>query len=290
MNEIFKYNSLNAYLKPSTKSLILSTKAQTHQQGLTLEWLFEVDSILQWAFDKIEIQSVLLTGDDHGFSPCLNKQDIALKEKEYWLKIHQKINALNKMLTKMPQTIILDCKDGSSNIGLDIAISADIILGHRCGQWNFNHLNFGFAPVALHLFGTQKIAPHLLDQWILSGSQISHVELLQQNIFCDLYDDTDRNHIIQATLDKIFHQAPVTRIQTKLALKRSFLERLDAQIQADQKIYAGTLMSEEWKLMPIQKSKNQDRKLPSYNRQNKNKTNNFASPNFDNVIPIKRDQ
>ena len=102
MNEIFKYHTLNAYLKPATKSLIISTKNEALTAGLTTEWIFELDSILQWAFDKIEIQSILLTSDGKSFAPSLNEQDVALKERDFWIKIHHKINAINKLLLKLP--------------------------------------------------------------------------------------------------------------------------------------------------------------------------------------------
>lgn len=283
MNEIFKYNSLNAYLKPSTKTLIISTKKEAVENGLNSEWIFELDSILQWAFDKIEIQSILLTSECDNFAPKIKASDIALKEKDYWLKLHQKINSINKFILKLPQTVVLDLKSGNSNVGLDIGISADIIIGHRSGQWTFDYLNLGISPLSLHLFGSEKIPSGLLDQWILAGSQISHSELLHHKLFHALYDDTDRNHCIQITLERILKQAPVTRIQTKLALKRIFLEKIDSQILADQKIYHGTLMSEEWKLWPIQKLR-QNKSLPTFNKKPKP-----IEKQYNNVISIRRD-
>jgi enoyl-CoA hydratase/carnithine racemase len=285
MNEIFKYNTLNAYLKPATKSLIISTKNETYESGLTTEWIFELDSILQWAFDKIEIQSIFLTGDGQSFAPALVAKDIALKEKDFWIKIHNKINAINKLLLKLPQTIVLDMKYGNANVGLDIGISADIVIGHRSGQWNFNYLNLGTSPLSLHLFGSEKFPSGVLDQWILSNSQIPHSELNLYKFFNCLYDETDRQHCIQTTLEKILQQAPVSRIQTKLALKRAFVERIDAQILADQKIFQGTLMSEEWKLWPIQKK--QTGTLPVIKKQQVNRAINAKKP--DNVIALRRD-
>lgn len=273
MNEIFKYNSLNAFLKPSTKTLIISTKAETHQQGLSLEWLFEVDSILQWAFDKIEIQSILLTGELDGFSPSFHKNEVALKEKEFLSKIYQKINALNKLLMKLPQTVILDCKNGSNNVAIDIAFSADVIIGHRNGQWNFNFLDFGLAPISIHLFGKTKIATSILDQWILTSTKVSHIELQAKQVIHSLYDETDRNIVIQNILEKILNQAPVTRIQAKLSLKRSFLEEIDRHITADFKIFMGTLMSEEWKLWSVKK-----------NSSNKKATNHLKIKNLSSAI------
>ncbi len=283
MNEIFKYNTLNAYLKSATKTLIISTKKESVEAGLNSEWIFELDSILQWAFDKIEIQSILLTSESESFAPKIKSNDIALKEKDFWLKLHQKVNNINKFILKLPQTVVLDLKYGSANIGLDVGISADIIIGHRSGQWTFDYLNLGISPLSLHIFGAEKIPGGLLDQWILAGSQISHIELLQHKLFHALYDDTDRNQCIQGTLERILKQAPVTRIQTKLALKRLMLEKIDSQIWADQKIYHGTLMSEEWKLWPIQKTQ-QSKNLPTFKKKAKS-----IEKQFDNVISIRRD-
>lgn len=283
MNEIFKYNTLNAYLKPATKTLIISTKKETMETGLSSEWIFELDSILQWAFDKIEIQSILLTSEAECFAPQIKANDIALKEKDFWLKMHQKINNINKFILKLPQTVVLDLKFGSANIGLDVGISADIIIGHRSGQWSFDYLNLGISPLSLHIFGAEKIPGGLLDQWILAGSQISHSELLHHKLFHALYDDTDRNQCIQATLERILKQAPVTRIQTKLALKRTQLEKIDTQIWADQKIYLGTLMSEEWKLWPLQKMQ-KAQALPAFKKKAK-----VQEKYYDNVISIRRD-
>lgn len=288
MNEIFKYNTLNAFLKPSTKSLIISTKNETIESGFSSEWIFELDSILQWAFDKIEIQSILLTSEGSTFAPKLKANDIVLKEKDFWLKLHHKINHINKLILKLPQTVILDLKYGGSNIGLDVAISADIVIGHRSGQWSFDYLNLGFSPLSLHLFGSEKIAQSLIDQWILAGSQIAHSKLLQQNFFQELYDDTDRNQSIQSTLERILQQAPVTRIQTKLALKRQFLDKIDARIWADQKIFHGTLMSEEWKLWSIQKNVNASKVLPDFKKALKSSSNQNLKQ-YDNVVSLRRD-
>jgi enoyl-CoA hydratase/carnithine racemase len=285
MNEIFKYNTLNAFLKPATKSLIISTKQETIESGLTTEWIFELDSILQWAFDKIEIQSILLTSDGSTFAPSLKAKDIALKEKDFWIKIHHKINAINKLLLKLPQTIILDCKYGNSNVGLDIAISADIIIGHRSGQWNFDYLNLGTSPLSLHLFGAEKFPSGVMDQWILANAQVPHSDLQFYKLFHALYDDTDRQHCIQATLEKVLKQAPVSRIQTKLSLKRNFLEKIDSQIIADQKIFQGTLMSEEWKLWPMQKIQNAQ--TATVKKSFAAKTTNIKK--HDNVIALRRD-
>lgn len=284
MNEIFKYSTLNAFLKPQTKTLIISTKKETIDAGLTSEWIFELDSILQWAFDKIEIQSILLTGEAEYFSPKIKLNDFAQKEKDFWLKLHQKINAINKLILKLPQTVILDLRYGNANIGLEVGISADIILGHRSGQLHFDYLNYGISPISFHLFGSEKIIDGLINQWILAGSQISHTELLHNKFFHVLYDDTDRHHCIQAILERILKQAPVTRIQTKLALKRQLLDKIDAKIWSDQKIYHGTLMSEEWKLWPTQHKQISNKPLPTFIKKQKT-----TEKHFDNVISIKRD-
>lgn len=296
MNEIFKYNSINAYLKPSTKTLIISTKSETHNQGLSLEWLFEVDSILQWAFDKIEIQSILLTGENEGYAPAICRKDIALKEKDFLSKIYQKINAFNKLLMKLPQTVILDCRNGSNNVAIDIGISADIIIGHRNGLWNFNFLDFGLSPISIHIFGQTKIANGILDQWILTSAKCSHHNLLAKQVLHEIYDETDRNIVIQNLLEKIQTQAPVTRIQAKLSLKRSFLENVDKNITSDYKIFMGTLMSEEWKLWvtannEINKRAKQKSELKIKISQSKKPDSNLDKEinhsKYKNVIPLR---
>jgi hypothetical protein len=61
------------------------------------------------------------------------------------------------------------------------------------------------------------------------------------------------------------------------------LKKLIPTYWADQKIYQGTLMSEEWKLWPMQKQK-QGKPLPSFNKKTQNN-----DKKFENVISIRRD-
>jgi hypothetical protein len=53
----------------------------------------------------------------NSFAPKIKAVRLHLKEKDFWLKMHQKINNINKLILKLPQTVILDLKFGNANIG-----------------------------------------------------------------------------------------------------------------------------------------------------------------------------
>jgi hypothetical protein len=238
MKELFQFKCLDVFLVPETKSLKVQTKENNE---LSLELLFELDSTLNWAFDKIEINSIFLTGIQNFVSLDKNTN---YQSEEYIIKLSRKINAINLLIMKLPQTVILDIGHGSSNIAFEVGISADIILAHRSGNFLCNYLTQGFSPFSLQAI---SLPNRTLDFWVLSNKNVSTIELLEKEVVHELYDDSNRDDLIRRYLRYIYEQLPVTRIQTKLALKVDVIEKFVGIQKKQEKILTGTLVSHEWK-------------------------------------------
>lgn len=258
MNELFTYHKLNVFLIPTSKTLSVEIKNTEENYFIDQELLFELESVLAWAFDKIEITSILISKENNAvFSNGFHFEKINQKNKEYWIKTHQRIYELNKLILKLPQTVILDLGLGASNCGMELCLAADIKMGHKLGSLDFNFLTLGISPQISHLMWQQHLGIAKGQQWILGQQKVSHLELQHLGFFLALYDDTNCEDVLSNLIQQIGQQLPVTRIQTKLAINRATLQFLEQQISGDAKILQGTLVAEEWKMMPLKNSKMQ---------------------------------
>jgi len=277
MNDLFTYNLLQVYLLPTTKTLAIDIKDTDQNKTLTHELLFELESILSWAFDKIEICSIIL-GNEKTTSFQKTHQYLN-QDKEYLAKLHSRLFDLNRLILKVPQTVIVDLGEGASGQDIDLFLAADIRIAHKSGGLFFNYLSQGILPYHSHQLLSNAVGMARASQWILAGKKVSHQEAEQAGLIFVLYDETNVIDQKNALLTAIFEQMPVTRIQAKLALNRNLLLILEAGQSEDFKILQGTLVAEEWKMAPL-KQKTRSTQLTAANGQTtlaKNQANSLST-------------
>jgi enoyl-CoA hydratase/carnithine racemase len=262
---LFNYSSFKTELNRSSRSLVVTWKDSLHHEHFNSEMLFELESLLSWLITRVEINSVLFKAETSIFSEgikphCLHQQNAHQVEK-WQLKLQKLIYSM----MQLPQTIIVDLGTKASNIALEFSLGADIRLGHRDGEFAFNHARLGLTPACgglslLPFF----VAPAYSRAWLSSGSTISKEALLSSGFIHQLYDESSKDFHIDHLLNEVNQQAPIQRIQSKMGLFEAWRELKENQMTRERKISKASLVSEDWKQNPKDESGFMSAKSISY--------------------------
>lgn len=230
---IFNYNTLLVSLIPKTKSLeIKFTKEHFNQ-----EMLFELESILAWCATHHEIQSIFITSTETHFIQGVDLNEIKNYSKEKCSKFLLKISTVSEALLCLPQTVIVDMKDGAKGAGLEFALAADIRLANNNACYCFNYLSNGLVSSAgLFSFMRPYLNINILRSLLLSEKTFYNTELIA------LGSTVEMNQTIDELLNLISQQSPIARIQTKLGLQ----ENQDL-VGIQEKILNSVLFTEDYK-------------------------------------------
>ncbi len=209
---IFNYNTFLTSLIPKTKTLEIKFKQTYFNQ----EMLFELESILAWCATHHEIQSIYISTTQNHFLQGVDLEEIKKYSEEKCSKFLLKISLVSEALLCLPQTVIIDMKDGASGAGLEFALAADIRFANINAKYKFNYLSQGLVPAA----GLFSFLRPLLNQNILRSLLLSEKEF-SNNELTSLGSTTEINSTIQELLQTIVEQSPISRIQTKLGLQNN---------------------------------------------------------------------
>lgn len=210
---------------------------------MTRDTLLEFKQLLEWCFDKIEISTVL-------FKPRHPQNPITLEANQLRelsapqvMELRQHCYELNLLMMRSSQTLILDAGSGIHHWAFDVFAACDYMTGHRSGFSQWNYASFGMMPLTAHLIGFRHY-----DQLVIQGAVLSHRELAATFLLRDLYDESDRDFVLNRILAQISFQRPVTRIQTKLLLRHALVSTFEAAFRADRSIFLAGLSAQEWLL------------------------------------------
>src|SRR5690606_23425772 len=128
MNNLFSYNTIHTSLIKETRTLLVSLNRPELQNEIALETLYELETILNWAYSKVEIHSIVVNSTSPCFSKGLNPKKISNKSIDKILKIREKLFHLHLLMLQAPQVIILDLGEEAHNIGIEISFGADMRL------------------------------------------------------------------------------------------------------------------------------------------------------------------
>jgi enoyl-CoA hydratase/carnithine racemase len=209
---IFNYNTIITSLIPDTKSL----EIKFLHNYFTQETLFELESVLAWSATHQEIQSIFITTINSRFIQGIDAAEIKNYSKEKCSKFLLKISMISESLLCLPQTVIVDMKNGASGAGLEFALAADIRLADKGAQYQFNYLSQGLVPSAgLFSFLRPYLNKNILRTLLLTEKVFSNIELMS------LGSTSEINQSIDELLQNICNQSPIARIQTKLGLQNN---------------------------------------------------------------------
>lgn len=248
MQSLFNYQTLNVTLLKATRTLRVELSRGT-SNAINLEMLFELESLLAWASNKVEIRSLFLTSSSELFSEGFNKSHLEKLNENQIVKINEKLQKIVHAMIHLPQTVIVDLKNGASNLGCELSLGADIRIAHQNATVNFNHSNLGLTPGG----GGMGLLTAMVGQlnarnWLLSSKEIKVNKLLQTGFLIDTYTKKEEQQfIVEELLENVHSQSPVARIQTKLGILSPFIEQFEKANQLEKRISKATLASGDWK-------------------------------------------
>jgi enoyl-CoA hydratase/carnithine racemase len=100
MNELFNYTTLDIKLIKKTRTLRISFKP--NYNFINLETLFELESILAWSSNRLEINSILLTSEADFFNEGIDKNKIKHYDSKKIIKITTKLQKIVHAMFHLP--------------------------------------------------------------------------------------------------------------------------------------------------------------------------------------------
>ena len=220
--DFFHYNTLTVNLDPETRSAIVSFK----HEKLTLESLFELEGLSNWLIGHMEIHAVLLTSEHENFGLGFDQDELLKMNDERFYQTLERIQKLTCGFFYLPQTIIVDLKNGAQGICSELALGADMRIARRGCHVSFSVLNEGRVNTCGGIGLLElMVSPQYCRQWNLCDGPIPTDQLLASGFLYQLYAENEST--AENLLKKIAKQSPIARIQAK----RSLFEGIRSQVE-----------------------------------------------------------
>ena len=148
----------------------------------------------------------------------------------------------------LPQTVIVDLQMGAYNIACELTTACDIRIANRACKISFNHAKLGLIPCSGGVAQLSEVVGHgRAKNWLLTGSPISFQKLESSGYIFNSYTMGSREQVIQELLQSIHEQAPVQRIQTKLAVIEYVREEVETNLVIEKQIAKAAMITEDWR-------------------------------------------
>ncbi len=244
---LFSYNTICTQLNPETKTLIVTLNRPELGNPINLEFLFEFQSLLNWANNKIEIASILVNSSGDQFSEGLSEEFIKNADIKKLSKIREELFETQKLMINAPATIIFDLKQGAKNIALELSFAADIRVASLESQIQMNQLNLG-----LPFFSTTPLITEVFSrtqfQNMVNDTKPIKVSMLHKTGFIkDIYDSSNQSEVIEKYLLNIKSQAQLPRVQTKFLLARNLVQKMDQFFDVETGLFNAACATADWK-------------------------------------------
>ncbi len=236
---IFSYNTIATTLLTDTKSLEIKFR----KKYLSLESLFEFESILAWCASHPEIQSLMITAYGEHFIQGIDPEEYKNSDEEKLRKFHQKLSTICQSMFCLPQTIVMDIKQGTKGLGVELALCADIRVASLEAKFTFNQLSLGVTPCSgAFSYLAPFLNQNILRSLVLSGSEFN---LDTMNLLGGFsFTNQSAGEIIKS----IFSQSPVARMQAKRGLLgENFTHDLNPKIEIEKQLFNAALKTGDYK-------------------------------------------
>jgi len=248
MSSIFNYQTLNVRLEKSTRTLFIKLCSDNMDNPITMETLFELESLLAWVTTKVEIHSIFIESSTDVFSVGYNKKILKKLTVEKLAKFTSKLQKINQALMLLPQTVILDIQMGAQNIACELATACDIRISNRAASVTFNHAKLGLVACSGGIAQLSELVGHgNAKNWLLTGSHVDFNKMEASGYVFNSYTMANRDEVIQTLLSNIHKQSPVQRIQTKLGIIENVRENIEAKLILEKQIARAAMITEDWK-------------------------------------------
>ena len=206
---IFTYNTFSSALLLEPKALEIIF----HDDYFDSEVLFELESIIAWCTSHTEVKSIVFSCRGNQFIQGFNLEEMKTFDESKILKLYSKLHHINQGLTCLPQTIVVDLKEGAKNEGLTFASFADVRVSTEQALFQFDQITHGLLD-ATGLFSKSinKLNISTLRSLVLSAIEFN-IDTLN-NLGCF----TITNKTSEQILNNVAQQSNMARAQTKCAL------------------------------------------------------------------------
>jgi len=239
--QIFNYNTLEVNLNRQFKSIEVFFKVEK----INTETIFELESLFSWLGSHIEINAVVLSSHHEMFLKGLDCEEMARLSDEKWQRNLVKLQHLIYSMFFLPQTIIVDLKQGALGVGAELALGADLRVAHNNAEVQFTHLENGLVP---HCGAVGFLGPLLgsnwARQWLMSGKTILTEELRNSGFLNNSYADETTTQNLLETISK---QSQVSRIQTKRSLLEGVMSDLEKALSFEKKFALAGMSTNDWR-------------------------------------------
>ncbi|MBL6989970.1 MAG: enoyl-CoA hydratase/isomerase family protein [Bacteriovoracaceae bacterium] len=247
MSTLFNYKTLKVSLKQETRTLVVSLNRFESSNKIDTEMINELETLFNWASNHLEIHSILLTGEGSLFSEGLDYEDFSQHPEKQVVSTLSKLQKVIYSMFFLPQTIIIDLKEGAKGVALELAAGADIRVAQKGAILHFNHLNEGIAPMCGGVgFLGEMIPKAMAKNWILSSIPITESSLTGSGFLLELYDEGS-DELISYLLENISLQAPVQRIQAKRSMLESIMPGIDRALEYEKTFAVAGMACLDWR-------------------------------------------
>lgn len=256
--QLFQYQTMKARLNSKDKSLsvtILQEQQLNQNKTLNSEWFFELESLINWLNQHLEVKSVYFHFDTP-FAHFPYFQFEGMTQSCVW-QFYQRLRKLVSDITNLPQTTLFNARDGLTGPWLELFLAFDQRVCGPGAYFNWDHLSWGHYPAAgsLPLLHTEGIATKN-KYWMLNSAKVSsHMAYTSGLIHELLYNEEDISPILQ----KNSFVSSTARIQ----LKKGLIEKRNHELQKTQlhdlACLNGALESGDW-LIALEALKNDTKK------------------------------
>ena len=258
MSSVFNYQTLKVRLEKSTRTLFITLANENVENALSMETLFELESLLAWVTTKVEIHSIFIQSNSSLFSSGYNKKVLQKLTVEKLSTFTSKLQKINQAIMLLPQTVVLDLQMGADNIACELATACDIRIANRSCKIKFNHSALGLIPCSGGIAQLSNVVGQANSRnWLLSGLSINLSKLESSGYIFNSYTMDNRDEKIQEILSSIHSQAPVQRIQTKLGVTESIRPQIESMLKFEKQISKAAMITEDWK------AENNTNKMPA---------------------------
>ncbi len=252
MANLFNYSTLNVSLEKETRTLKILLDRPECEHAINAEMLFELESILAWSAGRIEINSILISSTESTgnlLSSGLDKNYSKQMTGEKILRLQEKLQKISLSILSLPQTVVVDYKNGAQDIALEMTSGADVKIAAENAEFMLTHLEKGLSPFA----GFQSILANFLSQslirnWLFSGMNLKCARLVDAGFILSSYQTQEEKiHLTNCTLFNINAQAPVARMQTKHAMNQGIWEKIEKNMETEKNTHRAVIITEDFK-------------------------------------------
>jgi len=234
---IFNYKTIATTLIMPTKSLEIKFR----KNFLNTETLLELESILAWVVVHTEVQSLFITSLGENFIQGFDPNEIKELSKDELKKLFSKASTIAESFLCLPQTVLVDMKNGTRGVGIEFALAADIRVAKSSARFSLDHLAMGLTPsCGLFSFLRPYLNQNILRSLLLSGVEFEKESFLALGGWCEF----DRDACL--ILANIYSQAPIARMQAKRGLYsiKSSINKEEAE--TEKKLFNASVHSEDY--------------------------------------------